>query len=61
MGNDKIRICLDPSGINTVVKRAHHPMKTVEDIVSNIHNASVFSKLKLDAESGFLKIKLNDK
>nr|XP_022311305.1 uncharacterized protein K02A2.6-like [Crassostrea virginica] len=57
--NDKIRICLDPSDLNKVVKRAHHPMKTVEDIVSNIPNARVFSKL--DAKSGFLQIKLNEK
>lgn len=34
-------------------------MKTVEDIVSNIPNACVFSKL--DAKSGFLQIKLNEK
>lgn len=59
MRNDKIRICLDPSDLNKVVKRAHHPMKTVEDIVSNIPNACVFSKL--DAKSGFLQIKLNEK
>jgi hypothetical protein len=59
MKNDKIRICLDPSDLNKVVKRAHHPMKTVEDIVTNIPNAHVFSKL--DAKSGFLQIKLNKK
>ncbi|XP_062601691.1 uncharacterized protein K02A2.6-like [Saccostrea cucullata] len=59
MRNDKIRICLDPSDLNKVVKRAHHPMKTVEDIVSNIPNAHVFSKL--NAKSGFLQIKLNEK
>lgn len=57
--NNKIRICLDPLDLNKVVKRAHHPMKTVEDIVSNIPNACVFSKL--DAKSGFLQIKLNEK
>ena len=50
MRNDKIRICQDPSDLNKVVKRAHHTMKTV-DIVSNILNARVFSKL--DAKSGF--------
>lgn len=59
MRNDKIRICLDPSDLNKVVKRAHHTMKTVEDIVSNIPNACIFSKL--DAKSGFLQIKLNEK
>ena len=59
MRNDKICICLDPSDLNKVVKRAHHPMKTVQNIVSNIPNARVFSKL--DAKSGFLKIKLNEK
>jgi hypothetical protein len=34
-------------------------MKIVEDIVSNIANFRVFSKL--DARSGFLKTKLNEK
>ena len=30
------RICLDPSDLNKVVERAHHPVKTVMDIVSNV-------------------------
>mgnify|MGYP003691317995 CR=1 FL=1 len=52
--NDKIRICLDPSDLNKVVKRAHDPMKTVEDI-----ECTCF--LKLNAKSGFLQIKRNEK
>ena len=56
---DKIRICLDPRDLNKAVKRAHHPMKTVEEVVQNIPDAKVFSVL--DAKSGFLQIKLDKK
>ncbi|XP_052762296.1 uncharacterized protein K02A2.6-like [Mya arenaria] len=56
---DKVRICLDPKDLNKAVKRAHHPMKTVEEVVQNIPGAKVFSVL--DAKSGFLQIKLDQK
>lgn len=56
---DKIRICLDPKDLNKAVKRAHHPMKTIEEVVQDIPGAKVFSVL--DAKSGFLQIKLDKK
>ena len=56
---DKVKICLDPRDLNKAVKRAHHPMKTVEEVVQNIPGAKVFSVL--DAKSGFLQIKLDKK
>ena len=37
----RILICLNPFDLNKVVKKAHHPIKTVEDIVSNIPNTRV--------------------
>ena len=55
---DKIRICIDPSDLNKVIKREHYPMRTIEDVVTEISNAKVFSKL--DAKSGFLQIKLDE-
>ncbi|GFS10371.1 Pol polyprotein [Elysia marginata] len=56
--NDKIRTCLDPKDLNKVIKREHHPMRSVEEVAREIPNATVFSKL--DAESGFLQIKLDE-
>ena len=56
--NDKIRICIDPSDLNNAIKREHHPMHTIEEVVSEIPGATVFSVL--DAKNGFLQIKLDD-
>ena len=54
---DKVRICIDPRDLNKAIKREHHPMKTVEEVVSTISGAKLFSVL--DAKSGFLHIKLD--
>ena len=54
---DKVRICIDPKDLNKAIKREHHPMKTVEEVVSTISGAKLFSVL--DAKSGFLQIKLD--
>ena len=56
--NGKVRICIDPSDLNKVIKREHHPMRTVEEVVSMIPGAKVFSVL--DAKSGFLQIELEE-
>ena len=55
---DKVRICIDPSDLNKVIKREHYPMRTIEEVISTIPDAKVFSKL--DAKSGFLQIKLDE-
>ncbi|GFR57872.1 Reverse transcriptases (RTs) from retrotransposons domain-containing protein [Elysia marginata] len=56
--NGKIRICLDPKDLNKAIKREHHPMKSIEEIVREIPNAIVFSKL--DAKSGIMQIQLDE-
>ena len=56
--NGKVRICIDPSDLNKVIKREHHPMRNIEDVVSAIPGAKVFSVL--DAKSGFLQIRLDE-
>ena len=56
--NDKIRICLDPKDLNKEIKREHHPMRTIEEIASEIPGSKVFSTL--DAKSGFLQIVLDE-
>ena len=52
-----VRMCIDPRDLNKALKRPHHPMRTVEDVVSRMPNATVFSTL--DARSGFWQIKLD--
>ena len=55
--NDKVRICIDPKDLNKSIKREHHPMKSIDDVIASIPDANVFSVL--DAKSGFLQIKLD--
>jgi transposase InsO family protein len=54
---DEIRICIDPRDLNRAIQRAHHPMRTIEEVVANIPNAKVFTTL--DAKSGFWQIPLD--
>uniref|UniRef100_A0A3B1K366 Gypsy retrotransposon integrase-like protein 1 n=1 Tax=Astyanax mexicanus TaxID=7994 RepID=A0A3B1K366_ASTMX len=56
--NGNVRICIDPSDLNKVIKREHHPMRTIEEVASTIPGAKVFSVL--DAKSGFLQIELDE-
>ena len=46
-----IRLCIDPVHLNKALLRPHHPVKTIEDILSNMPNAKVFSIL--DAKTSF--------
>ena len=56
--NGDVRICIDPKDLNKAISREHYPMKTVEEVVANIQNAKVFSKV--DATSGFWHLKLHE-
>ncbi len=56
--NGQIRLCLDPRDLNKAIKRHHHPMPTVDEILTKLGGAKVFSKL--DASSGYWQIKVND-
>lgn len=56
--NHKIRLCIDPRDPNEALMRPHHPMRTVEEVASQMSNASVFSVL--DAKSSFWQIKLDN-
>ena len=55
--NNTLRICLDPKDLNKAIKRHHHPMTTVEEVVSRMPEAKIFTVL--DAASGFWQIKLD--
>ena len=55
---NKIRICIDPRDLNKAIKREHYPMKTIEEVVQNMPDAKVFTKL--DATSGYWQLKLDE-
>ena len=49
---------MDPSHLNKAIKRRHFPMKTVEEVVSRMPDAKIFSVL--DAKHGFWQIRLDE-
>jgi hypothetical protein len=55
---NKLRICIDPRDLNQAIKREHYPMKTIEEVVQNMPDAKVFTKL--DATSGYWQLKLDE-
>ena len=52
----RVRICLDPRGLNKAIKREHYPMPTFDQIVARMPGARVFSKF--DATSGYWQLPL---
>jgi len=54
--NVDVCICLDPVDLKKVVKREHHPLRTVQEEAATLAEVRVFSTL--DATSGFYQIRL---
>eukprot|EP00057_Strongylocentrotus_purpuratus_P020155 XP_011674629.1 PREDICTED: uncharacterized protein LOC105443305 [Strongylocentrotus purpuratus] len=52
----RVRICLDPRGLNTAIRREHFPMPTFEQVSARMAGARVFSKF--DATSGYWQLPL---
>ncbi len=55
---DEVRICIDPRDLNEALKRPHHPMRTVEEVVAKMPNAKFFAVI--DAKTGFWQIPLEE-
>lgn len=53
-----LRICIDPRDLNNAIQREHYPMKTIEEVIAEMPNAQVFTKL--DATSGFWQLALDE-
>lgn len=53
----EIRLCINPKDLNTALKRPHYPMRSVEEVATQMSGATVFSVL--DAKSSFWQIKLD--
>ena len=54
-----LRICLDPKALNDTIRRPHYPMRTFDEVLSELSEAAYFSVL--DATSGYWSLKLEDK
>ena len=55
--NGDLRICIDPRPLNKALKREHYPLPVIEDILPDLNQAKIFSKL--DMSSAFWQIKLD--
>ena len=55
---NSIRLCIDPLFLNKALKRPHHPLRTIEDILTEMPNAKIFSVL--NAKNSFWQISLDD-
>lgn len=53
---DKLRLCIDPTDLNKYIKRRHHPLKTFEDVSSQLAGSRYYRKF--DCHKGFWQIKL---
>ena len=43
--NGKVTLCLDPQPLNKALKRCHYPIPTIEDVLPDLANTKVFTKL----------------
>ena len=57
--NNKVRICVDLTKLNSNVCREHHILPSVEQTLAQLKGTKIFTKL--DANSGFWQIKLSEK
>ena len=56
--DSSIRLCIDPVHLNKALLRPHHPVRTMEDILSNMPNTQVFTIL--DAKANFWQVPLDE-
>ena len=55
--NDKLRICLDPKGLNRAISRENHMITTLEEILPKLSGAKYF--FIVDAKCGYWNVVLN--
>ena len=56
--NGDRRICIDPRPLNKALKHEHYPLPIFEDILPDLNQAKIFSKL--DMSSAFSQVKLDE-
>ena len=55
--NGDLRVCIDPRPLNKAIKRPHYQLPVLEDILPELAQAKIFSKL--DLKSAFWQVKLD--
>lgn len=53
-----LRLCLDPKNLNKAIRREHHPIPNVEEILAGLEGKKLFSVL--DLKDGFWHVKLDE-
>ena len=56
--SSKLRICIDPCGVNTALMREHHTLPTLDSTLHKIKGAKVFAKL--DLRNGYWHVHLDE-
>lgn len=56
--NDKLCICLDPQPLNIALQREHYNLPTFNDVLPNLKNARLFSKL--DVREAFWLVRVDE-
>jgi len=52
-----VRICIDSRAVNTAIERERHPMPTIEDLITDLNGATIFSKI--DLNKGYHQLELD--
>ena len=56
--NGELRVCLDPTDLNKAIMRDHHPIPVVDDIIPELGDSDLFTKL--DLKDGYWHVKLTE-
>ena len=51
-------MCLDPKDLNKALKRPHYPMPVIDDIISDLSDAKIFTVV--DVKDGIWHVKLDE-
>ena len=56
--DNSVRLCLDPRPLNTVLKRERFHLPTFDEVIPELANAKIFSKV--DLRAGYWHVQLDE-